>query len=78
MNSSRASGSGFGLATVLTIIFFVLKITETIDWSWWWVFSPLWISAGLVLILLIIFLIIAIVAEHKQKREWETSVYKRK
>jgi len=29
----------------LTIVFVVLKLVGVIDWSWWWVFSPLWISA---------------------------------
>lgn len=24
-------------------IFITLKITNFIDWSWWWVLSPLWI-----------------------------------
>lgn len=38
------SGGGLGLAGVLTVIFFVLKVLGVIDWSWIWVFSPLWIS----------------------------------
>lgn len=25
-------------------IFFLLKITGTVNWSWWWVTSPLWIT----------------------------------
>lgn len=37
-----------GLPTLLTIIFLILKLTGAIAWSWWWVFSPLWITAGLV------------------------------
>ena len=28
---------------VLFIVFLVLKLTGTIDWSWWWVTSPLWL-----------------------------------
>lgn len=28
---------------VLFVIFLILKLTHTIDWSWWWVTSPLWI-----------------------------------
>lgn len=34
---------GFGGA--LTLVFIVLKLTHFIDWSWWWVVSPLWIGA---------------------------------
>lgn len=26
-----------------TAIFVVLKLLEKIDWSWWWVLSPLWV-----------------------------------
>ncbi len=26
----------------VTILFAALKLTGQIDWSWWWVFSPLW------------------------------------
>lgn len=41
-----------GFLEVLTIVFVVLKLMGTIDWSWWWVTSPLWGSllAGLVLV----------------------------
>ena len=53
MNSSSSSNSsGIGFVGLLTIVFIVLKLTEYIDWSWWWVLSPLWIStAGYLLII---------------------------
>lgn len=38
--------NGLGAGTVLLIIFIVLKLTHTIDWSWWWVLSPLWIPGA--------------------------------
>lgn len=28
------------LLHILTIVFTALKLTEVIDWSWWWVLSP--------------------------------------
>jgi len=37
------TSSGIGLGSILFIVFLVLKLTGTIDWSWWWVTSPLWI-----------------------------------
>lgn len=43
---------GPGLAGSMTILFVILKVTNYIDWSWWWVFSPLWISAAVVLAIL--------------------------
>ena len=32
------------LPVLVFIVFLVLKLTEVIDWSWWWVTSPLWIT----------------------------------
>lgn len=42
------SSTGLGLSSVLTVVFVVLKLIGTIDWSWWWVLSPLWIDFCLV------------------------------
>jgi hypothetical protein len=41
-NTSNSSNS-LGLGTILFLIFLVLKLTNYIDWSWWWVTAPLWI-----------------------------------
>ena len=38
------------LSTLLFIVFLILKLTGNIDWSWWWVTSPLWIPLALLLI----------------------------
>jgi hypothetical protein len=46
-NSSRSGGISF--AGLLTILFIGLKLTNYIDWSWWWVLSPLWISMLMVI-----------------------------
>ena len=39
-----------GLGTLLTLLFVALKLTGHIDWSWWWVLSPLWIGLGLIVV----------------------------
>ena len=44
---------------LLTLIFVAAKLFKAIDWSWWWVFSPLWIPAALIIGFLIIMLIVA-------------------
>lgn len=36
--------ASIGLPGLLTITFVILKALGYITWSWWWVFSPLWIS----------------------------------
>lgn len=44
-NGKTSSSNGIGFIGLLTILFIGLKLTNYIDWSWWWVLSPLWISA---------------------------------
>lgn len=46
------------LAVVLTIIFVIAKLTGMFLYSWWWVFSPLLIYAGIVAVIWIIALLI--------------------
>lgn len=48
------------LSVVVFLAFFFAKICDKIDWSWWWVFSPLWIPLALVTIVLLIILILRI------------------
>lgn len=37
----------------LTILFVILKLFGAIDWSWWWVFCPIWISWALIILVLV-------------------------
>lgn len=41
--SESSSNSGIGFISLLTILFVGLKLAGYINWSWWWVLSPLWI-----------------------------------
>ncbi len=36
-----------GLAPLLCIVFTVLKLCNAINWSWWWVMSPVILPAAL-------------------------------
>ena len=45
------SNGGIGFVGLLTLLFIALKLTGVINWSWWWVVSPLLISWGLALLL---------------------------
>ena len=56
-----SKSNGIGLGTVLTMIFVVLKLTNYINWSWWWVLSPLWIPILIGLAIFIGFCIFSIV-----------------
>lgn len=62
-SSSSSSSGGIGFAGLLTIAFIVLKLTGYISWSWWWVLSPIWISAGLAIAILLIVLIVWAIAK---------------
>ena len=39
---------------ILFLAFFFAKIFDKIDWSWWWIFSPLWIPLAIIGIVLLI------------------------
>ena len=56
--SSKNNGSGIGFLGVLQIIFIVLKLCNVLQWSWWMVFIPAYISAGLTIILIVIAIIL--------------------
>ena len=43
-----------GLVEILTLVFVVLKLTDGIAWSWWWVFSPMWIGYSIIGLLFIV------------------------
>jgi hypothetical protein len=56
------TSSGVSLSTVVFVVFLILKLTHVIDWSWWWVTSPIWISLGLaIIILMIVGIVLAII-----------------
>ena len=61
-SSSRSSG-GISFTGALTILFIGLKLGNVINWSWWWVLSPIWISASIVITILAIVLAVAVIAQ---------------
>lgn len=38
------------LPVILFVVFITLKLANVIDWSWWWVTSPLWIGMALAML----------------------------
>lgn len=53
---------------LLTTTFAVLKLCGVISWSWWWVFSPIWITCALFVLTIIIAVIVLILASRRNKR----------
>lgn len=39
-----------GFPGLLALIFITLKLTDFIDWSWWWVLAPIWLPLALFLV----------------------------
>lgn len=64
---AQASSGGIGFVGLLTIAFIVLKLCGVINWSWIWVVSPIWISAGLIVGILLIAGIIYLIAQIAKK-----------
>lgn len=65
-NESTTQSGSTGFCGLLTIAFIILKLTRTIAWSWWWVLSPLLILLGIAAIFGIIYLIAAVIVEHRK------------
>jgi len=60
MKTSSTNSSGISFLGALAILFIGLKLGGVINWSYWWVLSPLWIPATLVLLSLFCVFILAV------------------
>lgn len=47
MEGNQASSGGISFVGLLTVLFIGLKLSGFIAWSWLWVLAPMWISAGI-------------------------------
>jgi hypothetical protein len=52
---------------LLLIMFIGFKLSGIIDWSWFWVLSPLWITAGIVSTTAVIVVIVHVI---KERSSW--------
>lgn len=41
-------------STMLTIMFIGLKLTNQIDWSWWFVLMPMWLPLTLIILFVMV------------------------
>ena len=60
MSKSSSSSSGIGFTGMLTILFIGLKLGGAIDWSWWWVLSPIWIVAITVVVIILVAAVVSV------------------
>lgn len=67
MTINNHSSKGFGLSTTIFTVFLVLKLTNTITWSWWLVTLPLWFWWAFYLLLFIIAIILEKIYKNKNR-----------
>lgn len=67
--NNGTSGGGIGFCGMLAILFIGLKLTHYIDWSWWWVLSPIWIPLSIVLVVLVVVLAAFLITYLMEKRQ---------
>lgn len=54
MKQENNNHAGIGFTGLLTIAFIVLKLLGKISWSWIWVLSPIWITALIVVAVIVV------------------------
>ena len=52
MNQEKVTRRGMSSASIIGVVFLILKLTHTIDWPWVWVLSPFWIPIAVFLLML--------------------------
>ena len=66
-STNISTNGGIGFLGALTILFIALKLTHVIDWSWWWVLSPIWIPVAVVLGIVAIVAIVVLIMKGIKK-----------
>lgn len=56
----------FPFVTPLFLVLLVLKLTEVIDWSWWWITAPLWGSFALGIAFIVVVTIVVLISEYRK------------
>ena len=56
-NKTNVTYHGIGFADALCLIFITLKLTHVVDWSWWIVLSPIWVTLLIVIVIVTILFI---------------------
>jgi len=60
MMALNGSRKGVGFCGLLTIVFVAMKLLDKIACSWWWVLSPLWMPAAIIVAIVLIVLVVCL------------------
>lgn len=79
-NNTREPYINLNIPLFVFLVFLVLKITHVIDWSWWWVTCPLWITALYIIFWVMIVVLTQVIGNfaknvkaNRESREWLNS-----
>ena len=56
-SNNKALNLAMRFFEVIILLFIMLKVMKIINWSWWWVLTPLWIFLGIVISLIVVYCI---------------------
>ena len=56
------------ICLLLTAVFTLLKMNNIIQWSWWWVFSPILIPLGFAFAITIVIVLWAVISNAIEER----------
>ena len=65
---TESKPAGVNIFGVVFICFLILKLTDLIDWSWWWVTAPMWAPVALFIASVLIMLPFTIYRQWKWRR----------
>jgi predicted tellurium resistance membrane protein TerC len=65
MGNEQPKQPSINFISLLVLVFITLKLTGTINWSWWWVLSPIWVPVAFIVLLAIIYAFI-----EKGNKKW--------
>jgi uncharacterized protein HemY len=72
METRSIQYNGIGPLSLLGVVFVTLKLTDVIDWSWWWVLLPFYIGWLIILAILVVWGllagIVALMDNHDRKK----------
>lgn len=49
--------NSLGFFEALFLLFLGLKLCGVIEWSWWWVFAPMWVPPLLIITIMLAYLV---------------------
>ena len=57
---NKGRDGGIGFTGLLQLVFITLKLLKVINWSWVWVLAPIWITAGLGILVIAVYVTVLI------------------